>query len=66
MTGNIIAWVIFGAIGFAAFMYGKKQRELKPLAIGIVLMAYPYFITNTLWLYAAGIGLCLLLYFWRD
>ncbi len=61
-----IAWVIFGAIGFGVFIYGKKERSVKPLVIGLVLMGYPYFVNSTFWLYAVGVGLCLLLYFWRD
>lgn len=63
---KIIAWIIFGAVGFAAFVYGKKERSFKPLVVGIALMGYPYFVNGTFWLYAAGVGLCLLLYFWRD
>ena len=63
---NLVGSLIFGSIGFVAFVYGKKQRIFKPMAIGIILMIYPYAITHTLWLYAVGIGLCLLLYFWRD
>ena len=63
---NLIAGFIFSGIGLAAFIYGKKQGSLKPLSIGIALMAYPYFLTSTFWLYAVGIGLCLLLYYWRD
>ncbi len=63
---KIIAWLIFGAIGFGVFIYGKKERSFKPLVVGIALMGYPYFVNSTFWLYAAGAGLCLLLYFWRD
>ena len=63
---KIIAWIIFGAIGFGVFMYGKKERSIKPLIIGIALMGYPYFVNNTFWLYGVGAGLCLVLYFWRD
>jgi hypothetical protein len=63
---NLIAGLIFSGAGLVAFVYGKKQGIFKPLAIGIALMAYPYFLTSTFWLYTVGIGLCLLLYYWRD
>lgn len=63
---KIVAWLLFGAIGFVAFYYGKKQELLKPALIGISLMFYPCFVTGTLLLYGVGAGLCLLLYFWRD
>ena len=63
---NLIGSLLFGGIGFIAFLYGKKQGSFKPLLIGIALMAYPYFLKSTWGLYAAGAGLCLLLYCWRD
>ncbi len=63
---KIVAYFVFGGIGFVAFVYGKKERSFKPLSIGIALMVYPYFFTSALWLYIIGIGLCLLLYYWRD
>lgn len=63
---NIIAWMIFGAVGFVAFVYGKKMGSFKPMVIGLVLMVYSYFVTQTLWLYIVGAGLCVGLYFWRE
>jgi len=63
---NLIAGLIFSGVGLVAFVYGKKRGSFKPLSIGIALMAYPYFLTSTFWLYTVGIGLCLLLYYWRD
>ena len=63
---KIFAWIIFGGVGFVAFAYGKKQSSPKPLVIGILLMVYPYFLSTTVWLYTVGVGLCLLLYFWKD
>ncbi|MDO8580332.1 MAG: hypothetical protein Q7S13_02510, partial [Candidatus Omnitrophota bacterium] len=65
-VAKIIAWVIFGGIGTIAFIYGKKMQSFKPMLIGIGLIAYPYFINSTLWLYVVGVGLTSLLYVWRD
>ena len=62
-TANILASVIFGSIGFAAFLYGKKQSSLKAMVIGILLMVYPYFIPNTVAAYAIGTALVLALWF---
>lgn len=36
----LIGSLLFGAIGFAAFMYGKKMALWKPLVLGLVLMVY--------------------------
>ena len=45
-TSTLILGVIFGAIGFGFFIYGKKQRTIIPLFCGIGLMILPYFISN--------------------
>lgn len=58
--------LLFGAIGLAAFLYGKKLALYKPMIIGLVLMAYPYFVVQTWLMYAIGCGLCLGLYLLRD
>ena len=61
-TANIFAAVIFGGIGFAAFVYGKKQLSFKAMAIGILLMVYPYFVSNTIGVYAVGVVLTVALF----
>ena len=58
--------IIFGIIGLAAFLYGKKQMLWKPLAIGVALMVYPYFVAETWILYAIGGTLCVALLLFRD
>ena len=63
---KIAACSIFGAIGFVAFVYGKRNTLWRTMAIGIVLMAYPYFFSGMLALYLIGIALTVALYFWRD
>ena len=59
---NLFAGLLFGAIGFVAFVYGKKQMELKPLILGIMLLVFPYFISNTTVLYVVGAVLTILLF----
>ena len=62
----MLAVFLFGGIGFIAFCYGKKISSWKPMALGILLMVYPYFVSNALATYAIGAGLCAALYFFRD
>jgi len=57
--------VLFGLVGFAAFRYGKKNGEPKPLFLGIALMAYGYFVSNVWISLAIGSALTLLLFFPR-
>ncbi len=67
MSGtNLLGGIIFGSIGFAAFIYGKKQASAKPMIFGITLMAYPYFIRNTTAMYGIGILLTAALFIFRD
>jgi hypothetical protein len=58
--------LLFGAIGLGAFMYGKKMVLYKPMVIGFVLMAYPYFVPEVWLMYVIGCGLCLALYVFRE
>jgi hypothetical protein len=61
-TANILAGVIFGSIGFGAFIYGKKQSNFKALVIGVILMVYPYFVPNPIALFAIGTVLTIALF----
>ena len=60
---NIFSGVLFGTIGFSAFLYGKKQASVKALILGIILMAYPYFVQNVIANYAIGTILTIALFF---
>lgn len=63
---GLIGGFLFGGIGFAAFVYGKKNSALRPLVIGLLLMFYPYFIRTTAALYIVGAVLTAALYFFRE
>jgi hypothetical protein len=63
---KISAYIIFGAIGFAAFVYGKKKAAWRPMVMGIALMIYPYLLSGTPALYLIGLALTAALYFWRE
>ena len=62
----LLASVLFGAIGLGAFIYGKKSYRWKPLGLGVALMVYPYFISQTWLLYAIGCVLCTGLFLFRE
>lgn len=66
MNAAQLLWgVAFGSIGLGYFMYGRKQRALVPLLCGVVLMVFPYFISNTTLLVLFGVVLSVLPYFVR-
>jgi hypothetical protein len=55
--------VVFGSVGLAYFVYGKKQQRFVPLLCGIALMAFPYFISNIVLLVVVGVVLSAVPYF---
>jgi hypothetical protein len=66
MTASLLLWgVLFGSLGVGYFVYGKKQGAMMPLACGIGLMVFPYFISNTWLLVAVGVVLAVLPFVFR-
>jgi MFS family permease len=62
---TLILAVLFSLVGFAAFRYGRKNSEPRPLILGIALMAYGYFVSNAWVSLAIGSVLTLALFFPR-
>ena len=62
----LFAGLMFGLIGLAALTYGRKNALWRPMAIGLALVVFPYFVAQTWLLYAIGAALCGALYLWRD
>lgn len=50
--------LLIGSVGFVCLVYGKKQARVPQMAAGVILMAYPYFVSS-LWL-MGGIGVLVL------
>jgi hypothetical protein len=65
-TSNLFASILFSTIGFAAFIYGKKAMNWKPMAIGGALMGYTFFVSQTWLIYLLGVGLSASLFVFRD
>jgi hypothetical protein len=57
--------LLFGSIGLGFFIYGKKQRAVVPLVCGIVLILFPYFVSNVILLVGIGVLLVAIPYFLR-
>ncbi len=62
-TLSFIVYVLFGVIGLGYFVYGKRQKKFVPLACGVGLMGYPYFVNNATLLVVIGCVLLGLPYF---
>jgi len=64
-TLSFVVYVVFGALGLGYFVYGRRQKKLVPLACGVGLMGYPYFVINAALLVVIGCVLLGLPYFVR-
>lgn len=49
MRMTIVIGFLFGTIGLAYAVYGKKAEEYSFLIFGVLLMAYSYFVPGVLW-----------------
>ncbi len=58
----LLASVLLGSVGMGFFIYGKKQRRGPHLAVGVLLMVYPYFVSSVPIMLGIGAGLVGLLY----
>jgi hypothetical protein len=48
-VGELSASFLVSSIGLVAFMYGKRQGRIPQMLTGLVLLVYPYFVSNV-WL----------------
>lgn len=63
---SVIIWgLLFGAIGLGYLTYGRRQRAIVPLGVGITLVLFPYFISNLYLMLAVGVVLMVIPYFIR-
>ena len=61
-ANSLLASLLIGTVGFAVFVYGKKQGRLPQLVVGVLMMVYPYFVPDPL--LAGGISVLLLGLMW--
>ncbi|MCA9787825.1 MAG: hypothetical protein KDC10_05965 [Calditrichaeota bacterium] len=58
MTSSSLLWgLCFGMIGFGFFLYGRRSQSIVPLACGVALMIFPYFISSIPWMIGVGVAL---------
>lgn len=50
--------LLFGVLGMAAWRSGKQKSRPVTRWLGLALMLYPYLVSSTWVLYAAGVALC--------
>jgi len=50
--------LVVSSVGFVMFMYGKKQHRPVQLGAGILLLLFPFFVHDGLWLGVTGAAIC--------
>ena len=61
----LILVIFFSAIGLGFFTYGRKQKAVVPLLVGVALFIFPYFMPNIYTLFIVGVLLVAIPYFVR-
>jgi hypothetical protein len=56
-AGAFFASMMIGLVGMALFLYGKKQQRFPHLGVGVVLMAYTYFVPDVVPMVAIAVVL---------
>lgn len=51
-AGWIVSAMLVSTVGFAIFLYGKKQTRFPQLAAGLALMIFPGFVASTAWMWS--------------
>jgi hypothetical protein len=64
-TAVLIWGIIFGSIGAGFAIYGKRQKAIVPLCVGVALCVFPYFFENVYLLVFVGMMLLAIPYFVR-
>lgn len=64
-ASSLFLGLLLGSIGMGFVMYGKKQRAVVPLACGMALIVFPYFVSSTVLSVGLGIVLIAIPYFVR-
>ena len=66
MDASSLLWgLLFGSIGMGYFVYGKKQGLVVAMLSGVALMAFTYFVTNSILIVLIGTVFMALPYFLR-
>lgn len=60
-AGSLATSFLVGSIGLVLFVYGKRQGRVPQLAVGLLMLVYPYFVPGPLAMIAIAAGLVLVL-----
>ncbi|MDO9117916.1 MAG: hypothetical protein Q7U39_08160 [Nitrospira sp.] len=64
-TAALMWGMLFGSIGVGFCIYGREQKAVVPLCVGVALCVFPYFVANVYALVVIGVALMAISYFVR-
>ncbi len=62
-SATLLWSLFFGSFGLGYLMYGRKQKKLMPVISGVLLMAFPYFVSSPVMLVIIGLTLMAMPFF---
>jgi len=62
-AGSLVASMVVSSVGFVLLAYGRKMARLPHVAVGAVLLVFPYFVASIFAMLAIALALCLVLWF---
>ena len=60
--GSFVGSMLVSGVGLVFFNHGRKKTKSLFLVVGIVMMVYPYFITDFFWMVGIAALLSAILY----
>mgnify|MGYP006989107219 FL=1 len=61
--GSLMVMIIFSLIGMVYIVRGKNDGPMSHVVYGVLLLIYPYFVTDLLPMLPVGLGILALSYF---
>lgn len=61
-TYALLMAMFVSTVGFGIFWYGRKQKRVPQLGVGLLMMVVPYFLPTALITAVVGLALCVLLF----
>ena len=61
--GSLMVMIIFSLIGMVYIVRGKNDGPMSHVVYGVLLLIYPYFVTDLLPMLLVGLGILALAYF---
>jgi hypothetical protein len=61
-TNALVASFVVGSAGFIAFYYGKRMQRFPHLVVGLLLMVFPMFVSDAVWMLVIGAALLISLW----